>query len=151
MRESACVGPQSGRRSRFHRRHQAALGRVEETEADVRAALRISPRDQDAFAWFTYLAAAKLYLGEYDEAVAEYRRSQEYNRNHPLVFFYLGAALALAGRIDEARAEAREGLKWVPDFTIRTFRDATLSDNHVYLAQRERLYEGMRKAGVPEG
>jgi TolB-like protein/class 3 adenylate cyclase/Flp pilus assembly protein TadD len=127
------------------------LGRVEETEADVRAALRISPRDKDAFAWIAYLAGAKLYLGEYEEAVAEFRRSQEYNRNHPLVYFYLGAALALAGREDEAQAEVREGLNRVPDFTIRSFRAGTLSDNRTYLAQRERLYDGLRKAGVPEG
>jgi TolB-like protein/class 3 adenylate cyclase/Flp pilus assembly protein TadD len=126
------------------------LGRVEETEADVREALRISPRDQDAFAWFAYLATAKLYLGKHDEAVEEYRRSQEYNRNHPLVSMYLGAALALGGRVEEARAEVREGLKRLPEFTIRTFREGTLSDNPIYLAQRERLYEGMRKAGVPE-
>jgi TolB-like protein/DNA-binding winged helix-turn-helix (wHTH) protein/Flp pilus assembly protein TadD len=127
------------------------LGRVEETEADVRAALSISPRDKDAFAWIAYLAGAKLYLGEYEEAAAEYRRSQEYNRNHPLVYFYLGAALALAGHIDEAKAEVREGLNRVPDFTIRSFRAGTLSDNRTYLAQRERLYDGLRKAGVPEG
>jgi tetratricopeptide (TPR) repeat protein len=127
------------------------LGRVEETEADVRAALRISPRDQDAFAWFTYLAAAKLYVGKHDEAVEDYRRSQEFNRNHPLVFFYMGAALALAGRVEEACAEIQEGLKRRPEFTIRTLRKGTLSDNPIYLAQREHLYEGMRKAGVPEG
>ena len=127
------------------------LGRVEETEADVQVALSISPRDKDAFAWITYLAAAKLYLGQYEEAVAQYRRSQEYNRNHPLVFFYLGAALALAGRIDEAQAEVHEGLHRRPDFTITNFRAGTLSDNSTYLSQRERLYDGMRKAGVPEG
>jgi TolB-like protein/class 3 adenylate cyclase len=126
------------------------LGRVEETEADVRAALRISPRDQDAFAWFAYLATAKLYLGKHDEAVEEYRRSQEYNRNHPLVFLYLGAALALGGRVEEARAEVQEGLRRLPEFTIRTFREGTLSANPIYLDQRERLYEGMRMAGVPE-
>ena len=126
------------------------LGRVEETEADVRAALRISPRDQDAFVWFAYLATAKLYLGKHDEAIEDYRRSQECNRNHPLVFLYLGAALALADRVEDARAEVREGLKRLPEFTIRTFREGTLSDNPIYLEQRERLYEGMRKAGVPE-
>jgi TolB-like protein/DNA-binding response OmpR family regulator/Flp pilus assembly protein TadD len=126
------------------------IGRVEETEADVRAALRISPRDQDAFLWISHLGTAKLYLGRFDEAVEWYRRSQEHNRNHPLVFFYNGAALALAGRLEEARAEVREGLKRAPDFTVRSWHAGTLSDNPVYLAQRERLYEGMLKAGVPE-
>ena len=36
-------------------------------------------------------------------------------------------------------------------FTIAWDRAARPSDHPVYLASRERLYEGMRKAGVPEG
>jgi tetratricopeptide (TPR) repeat protein len=48
------------------------LGCAEETEADVQAALRLSPRDKNAYAWFSYAATAKLYLGEYGEAVAWY-------------------------------------------------------------------------------
>jgi len=38
-----------------------------------------------------------------------------------------------------------------PSFTISRFRAIVRSDNASFLAQRERIYEGMRKAGVPEG
>ncbi len=34
---------------------------------------------------------------------------------------------------------------------IRNARAGAMSDNETYLAQRERIYEGMRAAGVPEG
>ena len=37
-----------------------------------------------------------------------------------------------------------------PKFTLTRFRGGAESDNAVYLAQRERVTEGMRKAGVPE-
>ena len=37
-----------------------------------------------------------------------------------------------------------------PSFTSHAFRGGAESDNAVYLAQRERVMEGMRKAGVPE-
>ena len=37
------------------------------------------------------------------------------------------------------------------NFTIRRARASASSDNPTYLAQRERIYDGMRKAGVPEG
>ena len=47
--------------------------------------------------------------------------------------------------------EAKEGLKLTPNFTVRRYRDAVLSDNPTYLAQRPRILEGMRLAGVPEG
>jgi hypothetical protein len=36
-------------------------------------------------------------------------------------------------------------------FTIRRFQRQLSSDNPTYLAKRERVYEGMRLAGVPEG
>jgi hypothetical protein len=37
-----------------------------------------------------------------------------------------------------------------PNFTIAKFRAEAVSDNPVYLAQRERLLEGLRLAGAPE-
>jgi hypothetical protein len=42
------------------------------------------------------------------------------------------------------------GLALDPTFTIRRFRANNWSDNPVYLAGRERVIEGLRKAGVPE-
>jgi hypothetical protein len=38
-----------------------------------------------------------------------------------------------------------------PTFTVARFRAGAATDNSVYLKQRERVCEGMRKAGVPEG
>jgi hypothetical protein len=43
------------------------------------------------------------------------------------------------------------GLALNPSFTIRRYRTNTPSNHPVYLAGRERVYEGMRMAGVPEG
>jgi hypothetical protein len=53
--------------------------------------------------------------------------------------------------MNEARVAAKAGLALNPTFTIRRYRAAAASDHPTYLAQRERLYDGMRKAGVPEG
>jgi hypothetical protein len=36
-------------------------------------------------------------------------------------------------------------------FTISRFRAKAPSDDPTFLAKRERVYEGMRIAGVPEG
>jgi hypothetical protein len=59
------------------------------------------------------------------------------------------ACLAHLGRLDEARQEVKSGLAVEPKFNLRRFR-AVLSDNAVFLAQRGRVAEGMRMAGVPE-
>ena len=69
----------------------------------------------------------------------------------PWAFFFLAACLAHLGRLDEARTEVKAGLAVNPKFTHHRYRAGAESDNAVYLAQRERVIEGMRLAGVPEG
>jgi TolB-like protein/tetratricopeptide (TPR) repeat protein len=127
------------------------LGRAEETESHVNEALRLSPRDTDAHFWMHFAAAAKLLIGAYEDAVVRWRRSIEMNRNYPLPHFLLAAALAHLGRLEEARSAVQAGLALHPAFTLRRYRTNPYSDNPTYLAQREPIYEGMRKAGVPEG
>ena len=69
----------------------------------------------------------------------------------PVSRFCLAAALAHLDRIEEARETARAGLELNPSFTIARYRSQTNSDHPVYLAGRERMYEGLRLAGIPEG
>jgi tetratricopeptide (TPR) repeat protein len=127
------------------------IGRGEETERHVNEAFRLSPRDTLAPGWMLIAGAAKLLIGAYEDAVARLRRSIELNRNYPTAHFFLAAALAHLGRLEEARSAVQAGLALFPGFTIRRYRAAAPSDNPTFLAQRERLYEGMHKAGVPEG
>jgi len=54
------------------------------------------------------------------------------------------------GRLEEAQSAVQAGLAANPSFTISRFRATVGSDNATFLAQRQRLYEGMRLAGVPE-
>jgi TolB-like protein len=127
------------------------LGRSGETQAHVEQALRLSPRDTLVFIWSLFVGQAKLWQGDDAEAIVWLRRSLEANRNYPAVHLSLAAALALVGELDEARATAQAGLALNPSFTIRRYRTNTPSSHPVYLAGRERVYEGMRLAGVPEG
>jgi TolB-like protein/Flp pilus assembly protein TadD len=127
------------------------IGRAEETEAHIREALRLSPRDTSAYAWKAFAGYAKIYLGSYEEAVAWLHRAIETNRSYSLQHFALACALAHLGQLDDARAAVQAGLALNPTFTLRRFRAGTSSNNPTFLAQRERIYDGMRKAGVPEG
>lgn len=127
------------------------IGRGEETEAHVREALRLSPRDALSFHWMALAGYAKLYLGSDDEAVAWFHRAIETNRNLPNAHFYLAASLSHLGRLQEAQAAAMAGLAINPTYTIQGFRAGALTDNPAFLAQRERICDGMRKAGIPEG
>src|SRR6516162_1805151 len=127
------------------------LGRGEETEAHVEQALRLSPRDTVVYIWSLFVGLAKFWQGADAEAMVWLRRSLEANRNYPSAHFYLAAVLAYVGELDEARATAQAGLALNPSFSIRRYRTNTPSNHPVYLAGRERLIEGMRLAGVPEG
>jgi TolB-like protein/class 3 adenylate cyclase len=126
-------------------------GRPEETDAHISEALRLSPRDDNAWAWIgPFRGGAKLHLGADEEAVTWFRRSIDTNRNHVLTHFMLAAALAHLGRLADARQAVEAGLALSPAFSIASFRASADIDNPIFLAQRERIYDGMRKAGVPE-
>jgi len=127
------------------------MGRGEETEAHIREALRLSPRDTNTYLWTHYVGIAKFHLGEEGVAVAWLRRGIEANRNHPIGHFFLATSLARLGMLDEARTALRAGRMLDPHFTIRRFRLSPSSDHPVYLAARERTYEAMRMIGLPEG
>jgi class 3 adenylate cyclase/TolB-like protein/Flp pilus assembly protein TadD len=126
------------------------MGRAEEAEAHVNEAFRLSPSDAVAFIWTHIRGLAKLHLGADEEAVALFHRSVDASRNYPLSHFYMAAALAHLGRLDEARAEIKAGLALAPNYSIARFLSMAESDNPTYLAQRERILGGLRKAGVPE-
>jgi TolB-like protein len=128
------------------------MGRAEETEAHVVEALRLSPRDTLAYVWMSTAGLAKLHLGSYEQAVAWCRRAVEANRNYSPAHFMLAAALAQLGRLDEAHSAVNAGLALNPAVSIARARAArtAFTDDPTYLAQLQPIFEGMRKAGVPE-
>jgi TolB-like protein/class 3 adenylate cyclase len=128
------------------------IGHAEETEVHVVEALHLSPRDTLAYTWMTNAVAAKLHLGDWEQAGAWSRRAVEGNRDYARAYFHLAAALAHLGRLDEARSAITTGLALNPGFTIFRARASrtTMSDNPTYLAQLEPIFDGLRKAGVPE-
>ena len=129
------------------------LGRGAEIEPHINEAFRLSPCDTMAHRWLVWVGFAKAQLGADAEAVVWFRRGLDANRNYSIAHFNLAAALARLGKLDEARAAVKAGLALDPSFSIRRYRDVTIgwSDNPTLLAGRERVIEGMRLAGVPEG
>jgi TolB-like protein/tetratricopeptide (TPR) repeat protein len=127
------------------------LGRAEEAEADLTNAIRLSPRDPGLDRWVGFLGIADLFLGRHGSALARLRKSVEMNPNLALTQFFLAAASALSGHTAEAWAARNAGLQLDPNFTVARFRNEPRSNNATYLAQRERIYEGLSLAGVSEG
>jgi TolB-like protein/class 3 adenylate cyclase len=127
-------------------------GNPEETEPLIQEALRLSPRDTSTYLWLHHAGISKICLRLWDQAVPWYRRSIDANRNFHTSHFLLGAALARLDRLVEARSSVESGLALNPAFTVS--RAGALwkpfSDDPTYLAALELVFEGMRKAGMPE-
>jgi TolB-like protein/class 3 adenylate cyclase len=127
-------------------------GRAEEAEVHIGEALRLSPRDTTAYAWLTEAGIAKNHLGDCEQAVLWCRRAIEANRNYPEAHFHLAAALARLGRLEEARSAVKAGLTLNPSFTVSRARAdwTAMSDDPTHPVQLEPIFEGLRKAGLPE-
>src|SRR5262249_45247231 len=127
------------------------LGRARDTRGHIEEAIRLSPRDPLLFHWHFFIGVADVYLGRVVHGLESLRKSVEINPNWGLSQFVLAGALALAGLLSEAAEACAIARRLAPNFTIAKFRSEVVSDNPVYLAQREHFYQGLRFAGVPEG
>ena len=65
---------------------------------------------------------------------------------------YLAAALALTGQDAQARETLKQylALPGAKTRTIAGWKAMAYSDNPIYLAFRDRIHKGLRKAGMPE-
>ena len=62
----------------------------------------------------------------------------------------MSPAPVASGPSERARAGMAAFLKLWPTMTVARYDESRPSTHPVYLAQRARLYEGLRKAGLPE-
>jgi adenylate cyclase len=128
------------------------LGHAEDGFAGVETALRLSPRDPAAVPyWQFYMCDLHAMLAQWDEAIPWCEKSIA---GAPQVWYpyaFLAAANAWAGRDKEAKEAAAQLQKLYPGFTVQTSVGFHFSDDPTYNAQAERIREGYRKAGIPEG
>ena len=127
------------------------LGRGEETEAHIHEAFRLSPRDiiclpVDHVCRCLQIVARRR-RGSGRLAASGPRGQSKFSHRA----FHSRCRPGVLGHVDQARAAVQAGLALDPNFTIRRYRVSAPSSNPIYLAGRERFYQGMRMAGVPEG
>ena len=61
-----------------------------------------------------FSGAAKMHLGDDEDAVKWFRRAIELNPNFAVMHFFLAAALANLGKLEEAQVAAQAGLTLIP-------------------------------------
>lgn len=130
------------------------LGRITDSLVWFEKAELIGPRDPGRWTWLGGKGQALLLLGRDAEAIASLRAAVESNLADVGDYAVLAAAYALSGRDNEAQAALAEYRRAHPDTTVASFRNLSpvplrLTDPS-YRQQRERLKDGLRRAGMPE-
>ena len=126
------------------------IGRGEETEAHVQEALRLSPRDPWVYTWLMIAGTAMAVLGRSEEAVSWLRRSFSPTETIQLVISSWPRRWRISvGWRRRSRRSRRRSLS-TPVFDLAFSRHSHGATILTYLAQREHITDGMRKAGVPE-
>jgi adenylate cyclase len=128
------------------------LGFGEKTIEHAATAMRLSPPDPYLYVFYAQEGLGHIMLGQDALAVASLRRAVANNPYFPSPFAYLTAALALSGQDDEARSVLKQYLSLgaTKTKTITDWKAMSYSDHPVYLAFRERIHDGLRKAGMVE-
>ena len=128
----------------------AVLGRLDEAIKAGHEAIRLSPRDNNLAGFYVVIAAAHLYAGRDREALDMARRSALERPDHSVAHSWVASAAANLGEAETARAAIAEFRRLLPHYTVASFRAEKLCANATCESQRERYYEGLRKAGLPE-
>jgi TolB-like protein/DNA-binding winged helix-turn-helix (wHTH) protein/cytochrome c-type biogenesis protein CcmH/NrfG len=128
----------------------ATLGRPSAAIEACQEAIRLSPRDDQLCGFYVVLAAAHLHLGQDEQALGWARKSALERPTFSVAHSWIASAAAQLGDLQTAHAAVAEFRRLKPDYTVTSFRDEKLCANALCESQRERYYDGLRKAGLPE-
>jgi TolB-like protein len=127
------------------------MGRSEDGFAGIEKALRLSPRDPSVPWWQYYICHLHTHLAQWEHAIEWCSKSAAGIPQAWYPYLDLAADNAWAGHMKEARDAAAQLQKAYPGFTVQTLLGMHWTDDPTFDAQYQRLAEGLRKAGVPEG
>jgi TolB-like protein/Tfp pilus assembly protein PilF len=130
-----------------------ALARPGQVIGHADKAMQLSPPlDPYRYTFYALKAAAHVMLGQHDSAIEYLRQAVANNPDFPRPIALLAATLSLTGKTAEARETLRRylALPGTKSRTIAQWRALPWADNPGYLAHREKVYEGLRRAGMPE-
>ena len=132
------------------------LGRPAEALEYIKKAMRLDPQS-DYLGW---LGDTQFHLERYDEAAATFQRATKRNPEYEWSYLLLAAAYGHLGRVQDAKpaltafydlhpqhCEAHTTIDEENPYTLADLSEWALKDE----AALERLRQGLRKVGIPEG
>jgi TolB-like protein len=127
------------------------VGQAAEAIPDVETAFRLSPRDPFRSVWESHMCHAYAHLGQWEKVVEWCQKAVATNPAYWFPYIDLVAANGWLGHDAEAKA-AIDGLhKQRPGYTVQSAASFHPTDDPTFNAQYQRIVDGLRKAGLPEG
>jgi adenylate cyclase len=128
------------------------LGRPEESIAYAERAMCLSPLDPYVPIFHAHEGYARFMMHDDDRAIWSLQQALASHPEFPTATAWLAGVLALNAQERRARELLKRylGLRGTRTKTISQWKSLANADNPVYSAFRERLYEGLRKAGMLE-
>ncbi|UPJ46950.1 winged helix-turn-helix domain-containing protein [Bradyrhizobium sp. 200] len=126
-------------------------GHPEEVTALVTLSLRLDPTnaEQVSLGHFT-LGMAEFHLRHDDAAYEHMRQATISSPQNGFAWQWLAAIDGLNGRTEQARLNLAEYQKRFPDHTIGSLKASEYSRYSAFWQGRNRFYEGLKLAGLPE-
>jgi tetratricopeptide (TPR) repeat protein len=127
-------------------------GRCEEALQHFAHFIRLSPRDPFLFLGYYGIGLVQFLLEDDVRAIEMLRKAIGLSSNYPLAHLCLAAAHGMQGRIDEASAALANYMRTGPSARTISELQSLRPSKECFLPDpvRKRLYEGLRKAGMPE-
>ena len=126
-------------------------GHSEDGFAGIETALRLSPRDPGVPWWQFYMCHLHTHLAQWEQAIEWCTKSIASGNASMYPLVDLAAANAWAGHDKEAKDAVAQLRKLYPDFSVQSWAGIHWSDDPTFNAQYQRIVDGLRKAGLPEG
>jgi len=104
--------------------------------------MRLSPRDPKIGLWYSVLGLTELGQWHYDASIDEIHKALDGGFRTYIPYSDLAAAYALEGRMDEAKSTLAEARRLNPSLTVKWAIE--------HMPNLPPLFEGLRKAGLPE-
>jgi class 3 adenylate cyclase/TolB-like protein/Tfp pilus assembly protein PilF len=127
------------------------LGRAEDGFSWLETAFRLGPRDPEVPDWQQNVCYLHNFLAQWEQAIEWCEKAVTSQPESPYARIHLAAANAWAGHDKEAREAVAQLQKVYPGFTVQKYAGLHFTDDPTFTAQRARIVEGLRKAGLPEG
>ncbi|MEP1968011.1 MAG: hypothetical protein ABJJ01_00110, partial [Marinomonas sp.] len=122
-------------------------GNADIARTHIQKAIALSPRDTFIDKFYLYLAIAEFQAENYHEAARAAQKAIQLKPGHPSSHLFRAASYGAAQEQGPAEAAAKDFLALVPHARASEIQNSVL---YYQEADRQRVADGLRRAGVPE-